>query len=82
MNMFWLGVNRLGSWLKGLTALANKQLTLQIFAPSKFGINGSTGLKCIVQKVDVDRRELFGYTFYASGPIEPKLWVWKNLQGW
>ena len=39
-----------GYYLKGLTALANKPPNMQIFAPSKFGINRSTGLKVMNQK--------------------------------
>ena len=38
-----------GYWLKGITALANKPPALQIFAPSKFGIYQSTGLKVIAK---------------------------------
>ena len=39
-----------GFYFKGLTALANKPPNMQIFAPSKFGINRSTGLKVMSQK--------------------------------
>ena len=38
-----------GFYFKGLTALANKPPNMQI-APSKFGINLSTGLKVMSQK--------------------------------
>ena len=37
-------------YFKGLIALANKPPNMQIFAPSKFGINRSTGLKVMSQK--------------------------------
>ena len=40
-----------GYCLKGITALANKPPTLQIFAPSKFGINRSTGSKVMAKKL-------------------------------
>ena len=39
-----------GFYFKGLTALANKPPNMQIFAPSKFGINRSTDLKIMAKK--------------------------------
>ena len=40
-----------GYWLKGWTALENRPSTLQIFAPSKFGINRTTGSKVMTKKL-------------------------------
>ena len=36
---------------KAITALANKPSTLQIFAPSKFGLNQTTGSKVMGKKL-------------------------------
>ena len=40
-----------GFYFKGLTALANKPPNMQIFAPSKFGINRTTGSKVMTKKL-------------------------------
>ena len=40
-----------GFYFKGLTALVNKPPNMQIFAPSKFGINRSTDLSISIHTV-------------------------------
>ena len=50
-DLLTLAVNKVSGYhFKGLTALANKPPNTQVFAPSKFGINRSTGLKVMSQK--------------------------------
>ena len=39
-----------GYYFKGLTALANKPPNMEIFAPSKFGINRSNDFKVMAKK--------------------------------
>ena len=41
-------------------------------------------LKSSGQKVNflLAKSKLFGNNFWTSGQIEPKFWVWKNLQNW
>ena len=39
-----------GYYFRGLTALANKPPNMQIFIPSKFGVNRSTDLKVMAKK--------------------------------
>ena len=46
-----------GFYFKGLTALVNKPPNMQIFAPSKFGINGSTCLKVISQRFELQKQK-------------------------
>ena len=52
-----------GFYFKGLTALANKPPNMQIFAPSKFGINRSTGLKVMSQKFKFQNQNFLAITF-------------------
>ena len=67
-----------GYWLQGETDLANKPRILQIFPHSKFGINWTAALKGKAKKFLWPKFELFGHNFWASGPIDPKFWVWKK----
>ena len=58
-----------GFLLKGITALANKPPTLQIFAPSKFGANWTTGSKVMAKMFIYDQSNMLAITF------EPTVWL-------
>ena len=64
-----------GYCLKGITALANKPPTLQIFAPSKFGINWSTGLKVMAKNFISAQNNFLAITF------EPVVRLIPNFEG-
>ena len=61
----------LGYWLKGITALANKPPTMQIFTHSKFGINRSTGLKVIAKKLFWTKMNFLVITFKPVDRLIP-----------
>ena len=65
-----------GYWLQGETDLANKPRNMQIFPHSKFGIDRTAGLKVMAKKFKFWPKQYFGHNFWASGPIDPKFWVW------
>ena len=71
-NLFFPAVNKVrGYWLKGLTALANKPSALQIFAPSKFGINRTTGSKVMAKKFIWGQNNFLAITFELVVELSP-----------
>ena len=60
-----------GFYFKGLTALANKPPNMQIFAPSKFGINRSTGLKVMTKKFIFVENNFLAVTFKPVDRLIP-----------
>ena len=50
------------------------------FSTLKIWYQSDRWLKRYGQKVQIWPKKLFGHNFWASGPIDPKFWVWKNLQ--
>ena len=60
-----------GYYSEGLTALANKPPNMQIFAPSKFGINWSTGLKVMTKKLIFSQNKFLAITFRPAVRLIP-----------
>ena len=49
------------------------------FSSLKIWEQSDRWLKSYGQKVTLAKIWTFGHNFAASGPIDPKFWVWKNL---
>ena len=56
---------------QGITALANKPPTLQIFAPSEFGINRSTGSNVMAKKLFWAKIKFLAITFKPVDRLIP-----------
>ena len=75
-NLLTPAVNKVPGYCpKVITALANKPSTLQIFAPSKFGINRTTDSKVIAKKFTLDQNNFLAITF------EPVVRLIPNFEG-
>ena len=75
-NLSTPAVNKVPGYCpKAVTALANKPSTLQIFAPSKFGINRTTGSKVMAKKLFWPQMNFLAITF------EPVVGLIPNFEG-